>query len=185
MSVVALMLCPLVPESARWLLSQGRLKEATAVVQQIAAWNGTQVPPVPLKAAQYSQAGATEAANSAAGAAVDKSADSIPTGAAVNSSDESSMDQQAVESSDGVLSPADLQIMPPAAGAAGNSSDSSPVLPATAGQGAGSAQRVHLLAALHQPKLLIRTVLVVFTWFALYTVSFGVNLGVGMLPGSV
>lgn len=39
-----------VPESARWLLSQGRQEEATAVVRKIAAWNGTKMPDVQLVA---------------------------------------------------------------------------------------------------------------------------------------
>ncbi|KAF6253767.1 major facilitator superfamily domain-containing protein [Scenedesmus sp. NREL 46B-D3] len=110
LSLAGLLLWPSIPESARWLLSQGRQAEATAVVQRIAALNGTRAPPVPLRTMQ---------------ARADPAAASW------------------------------------------------------------RRRRIGLLDVLRQPRLLVRTLVLVFTWFSLYIVSYGVNLGAGALPGSL
>eukprot|EP00775_Hariotina_reticulata_P004351 gene4351-4604_t len=47
-NVAALLLWPFISESARWLMSQGRTAEATAVLCTIAKHNGSQLPPQPL-----------------------------------------------------------------------------------------------------------------------------------------
>lgn len=50
-----LLLYPLVSESARWLLSQGRTEEATALLQKLAATNKSSLPPQPLVGSSSSQ----------------------------------------------------------------------------------------------------------------------------------
>jgi hypothetical protein len=49
-NAAALLLYPLVSESARWLLSEGRTEEATAILQQIARCNGSSLPSQPMVA---------------------------------------------------------------------------------------------------------------------------------------
>lgn len=48
LNAACLLLYPFVPESARWMLSQGRVEEATAALQRIAAANGSCMPLEPL-----------------------------------------------------------------------------------------------------------------------------------------
>lgn len=48
-NAAALLLYPVIPESARWLLSQGKEEEATRLMQRIAACNGSNMPGVPLR----------------------------------------------------------------------------------------------------------------------------------------
>jgi hypothetical protein len=49
-NAAALLLYPLVSESARWLLSEGRTEEATAILQDIAKRNGSTLPSQPMVA---------------------------------------------------------------------------------------------------------------------------------------
>lgn len=50
-----MLLYPLVSESARWLLSQGRSEEATAILQQVAAANKSSMPCQPLVSSASTQ----------------------------------------------------------------------------------------------------------------------------------
>jgi OCT family organic cation transporter-like MFS transporter 4/5 len=169
-SVAGLLLWPFVPESARWLLSQGRQAEATAVVQRIAALNGTRAPSVPLKVMQAKVDPAAEAEEEgmSADAMVHKDADNVvpalPAAASRRGSGE--IEAAAVECA--------------VVGGAGTATV--PGLPGTQQPGA---RRIGLLHVLRQPKLLVRTLVLVFTWFSLYIVSYGINLGAGALPGSL
>jgi hypothetical protein len=170
-SVAGLLLWPFVPESARWLLSEGRQAEATAVVQRIAALNGTRAPPVPLKAMQARADPAAEAEEEgmAADAALHKDADTVVPAlpSYTNRLGSGEIEAAAVECA--------------VVGGAGTATV--PGLPGT--QQAGAGKRIGLLDVLRQPKLLVRTLVLVFTWFSLYIVSYGVNLGAGALPGSL
>lgn len=47
-NAAALLLYPLVSESARWLLSQGRTEEAMAILQKVAAANSSSLPSQPI-----------------------------------------------------------------------------------------------------------------------------------------
>jgi hypothetical protein len=47
-NVAALLLFPFIPESARWLLSEGKQQQATELLQAIAAANGSRMPEQPL-----------------------------------------------------------------------------------------------------------------------------------------
>lgn len=49
-NAAALLLYPLVSESALWLLSEGRTEEATAILQDIARRNGSSLPSQPMVA---------------------------------------------------------------------------------------------------------------------------------------
>jgi hypothetical protein len=160
MSVAGLLLWPFIPESARWLLSQGRQAEATAVVQRIAALNGTKPPPVPLRNMQIKVDPAAEAeeAGMAADAALHKDAEAVPV-----SSAGSEIAAAAVECA--VVGGAGAATVP--------------------GLQPAAVKRIGLLDVLRQPKMLVRTLVLVFTWFSLYIVSYGVNLGAGTLPGSL
>jgi hypothetical protein len=167
-SVAGLLLWPFIPESARWLLSQGRQAEATAVVQRIAALNGTKAPPVPLKTMQPKpDPEDCEEAGMSADAGLHKDADSVqapalPAGNTVRDGGEivAAGTECAVVGGAGVATVPGLQ-QP------------------------GAVKRIGLLDVLRQPKLLVRTLVLVFTWFSLYIVSYGVNLGSGALPGSL
>eukprot|EP00882_Tetradesmus_deserticola_P030011 GHRQ01033663.1.p1 GENE.GHRQ01033663.1~~GHRQ01033663.1.p1 ORF type:complete len:211 (-),score=47.02 GHRQ01033663.1:679-1311(-) len=47
-NIAAMLLYPFIPESARWLLSQGKQQQATELLQAIAAANGGHMPQQPL-----------------------------------------------------------------------------------------------------------------------------------------
>lgn len=173
LSVAGLLLWPFIPESARWLLSQGRQAEATAVVQRIAALNGTRAPPVPLRTMQPKvdlAAEAEEAGMSAADAdaALHKDADAVVLALPGANAGADGGEIEAAATECAVVG---------GAGAA--------TVPGLQQPGAKAAKRIGLLDVLRQPKLLVRTLVLVFTWFSLYIVSYGVNLGAGALPGSL
>lgn len=54
LQAAALLLYPLIPESARWLLSGGKQQEATALVRQLSVANGTRMPGKPLVCSRHS-----------------------------------------------------------------------------------------------------------------------------------
>jgi hypothetical protein len=149
-SMAGLLLWPFVPESARWLLSQGRQAEATAVVQRIAALNGTREPPVPLKVLQAKADPAAEAEEEgmSADAMVHKDADNIVLALPAPASRRGSCEIEAAAVECAVV------------GGAGTATV--PGLPGS--QQPGAVKRIGLLDVLRQPKLLVRTLVLVFTW---------------------
>jgi hypothetical protein len=120
-NAAALLLFPLIPESARWLLSQGKQQQATELLQAIATANGSCMPQQPLVCSKET-ACAADSASHCSYSDGDSDTDHISK---------------------------DL--------AAGSSS--------TAGQKMG------LLALLQNRSLLIRSVVLLITWYALMQVS--------------
>jgi hypothetical protein len=60
-NAAALLLFPFIPESARWLLSQGKQQQATQLLQAIASANGSCMPQQPLVCSKESEDGSSEA----------------------------------------------------------------------------------------------------------------------------
>jgi hypothetical protein len=59
-NAAALLLFPFIPESARWLLSQGKQQLATELLQAIATANGSCMPQQPLVCSKDSDDGSSE-----------------------------------------------------------------------------------------------------------------------------
>ncbi|WIA32316.1 hypothetical protein OEZ86_003156 [Tetradesmus obliquus] len=127
LNAAALLLFPFIPESARWLLSQGKQQQATELLQAIAAANGSHMPQQPLVCSKESEDG--------------------------GSTDETQIHCSYKEE--------------------GSSNDGN------------SKSQLGLMALLRSRSLLIRSVVLLITWYALMQVYFGISLGAGGLPGSV
>lgn len=156
MTVAVLMLYPLIPESARWLLSQGRQAEATAVVQKIAAWNGTKMPDVPL-AAQTAAAAQDSGRADEEDVYIDVTRPGSMSEQQQSTAATKDKDVHAVTGSfadtSRASSPGQNHSSSIAAGDAGKSGAPPPI-----------AQSVGLFAAMRSPRLLKRTCVMVFTW---------------------
>jgi triphosphoribosyl-dephospho-CoA synthetase len=124
-NMATLLLFPFIPESARWLLSQGKQQQATELLQAIATANGSRMPAQPLVCSKEPE--------------------------------------KDISSKNCILSPCSQK-------EAGTSN--------RADQASGS--RLGLLALLRSRSLLIRSVVLLITWYSLLQVRLRHNTGRGL-----
>lgn len=191
-NAAALLLYPFIPESARWLLSQGRQQEAVAILQAVSVRNKSCMPTGPLICSrdyvpkqpiqQQQPQGQTDSSHATAVVTISRKESTAQPAKCVKNVDVESLELELSAASDRSLGSAR------AAAAAGdicpvNSRFGQSTTSTAAADGAS--QPMSFLQLLKTPKLLIRSGVLVVTWFSLLLAYYGITLGAGGIPGSV
>lgn len=155
-----LFLYPLVPESGRWLLSQGRTEEAKQFLQRIAKANGSQVPNEPITSSRSSkQLAVLDVESGHSGAA------HACTVAVTDGHKDADTNERSASSASSVSS-ADLEVA------------AVTVQPA-------AEPPVTLAQMLRRPRLAHRLLILLVNSFGLMLNYYGISMGAGGIPGSM
>jgi hypothetical protein len=160
-NVACLLLYPFVPESGRWLLSQGRVDEARECLQKIATANKSQVPAGPLVSSRSS---VQLAKDLEAAATVPPMLCAVPAAA---HKDAAAGKAQALG-----------DVSRESSSFSGDESTSD-------ADSSQTEQPATLLQLLRRPRLALRLCILLITCFSVMLNYYGISMGAGGIPGSM